>query len=119
MERNACPNPRIKSLIDYAISHNTFEESLMEKAGYPMLKLGKREKIYYTIRQDGEVVLTPATAPEGNDPVLGQLLNFLANDIAHRPEHLQSVDVGLITRIQSLVGHVEIDLDAPLSTDDG
>ena len=27
----------IKSLIDYAISHNTFEESLMEKAGYPML----------------------------------------------------------------------------------
>lgn len=27
----------IKSLIDYAISHNTFEESLMAKAGYPML----------------------------------------------------------------------------------
>jgi hemerythrin len=27
----------IKSLIDYAISHNAFEESLMEKAGYPML----------------------------------------------------------------------------------
>ena len=27
----------IKSLIDYAVSHNTFEESLMEKAGYPML----------------------------------------------------------------------------------
>lgn len=27
-----------KSLIDYAISHNTFEESLMEKAGYPMLE---------------------------------------------------------------------------------
>ncbi|MCQ4347652.1 bacteriohemerythrin [Pseudomonas stutzeri] len=28
----------IKSLIDYAISHNAFEESLMEKAGYPMLE---------------------------------------------------------------------------------
>lgn len=28
----------IKSLIDYAISHNTFEESLMKKAGYPMLE---------------------------------------------------------------------------------
>ncbi|WP_455233220.1 hemerythrin domain-containing protein [Geopseudomonas aromaticivorans] len=26
-----------KALIDYAVSHNTFEESLMEKAGYPML----------------------------------------------------------------------------------
>lgn len=27
----------VKSLIDYAISHNSFEESLMDKAGYPML----------------------------------------------------------------------------------
>lgn len=26
-----------KALIDYAISHNTFEESLMENAGYPLL----------------------------------------------------------------------------------
>lgn len=24
----------VRALIDYAISHNTFEESLMEKAGY-------------------------------------------------------------------------------------
>lgn len=28
----------IKAVIDYAISHNTFEESLMEKAGYPLLE---------------------------------------------------------------------------------
>lgn len=28
----------VKSLVDYAISHNTFEESLMEKAGYPMFE---------------------------------------------------------------------------------
>ncbi len=27
----------VRALIDYAISHNTFEESLMENAGYPML----------------------------------------------------------------------------------
>lgn len=27
----------VKAVVDYAISHNTFEESLMEKAGYPML----------------------------------------------------------------------------------
>ncbi|HHX34232.1 MAG TPA: bacteriohemerythrin [Gammaproteobacteria bacterium] len=26
-----------RGLIDYAISHNTFEESLMKQAGYPML----------------------------------------------------------------------------------
>jgi len=28
----------IKAIIDYSISHNTFEESLMEKAGYPLLE---------------------------------------------------------------------------------
>ena len=42
------------------------------------LKLGKRDKIHYTIRQDGEVVLTRAKVSEVNDPVLGQFLNFLA-----------------------------------------
>ena len=82
------------------------------------LKLGKRDKIHYTIRQDGEVVLTRATASEVNDPVLGQFLNFLANDIARHPEHLKAVDASLVKRIQSVVGHAEIDLDAPLSADD-
>lgn len=81
------------------------------------LKLGKRDKIHYTSRQDDEVVLTRATAPEDNDPVLGQFPGFLANDVARHPEHLQAVDAGLVTRLQPLVGHVEIDLDAPLSAD--
>ena len=32
----------VKSLFDYAISHNSFEEGLMEKAGYPMLEPHRR-----------------------------------------------------------------------------
>lgn len=32
----------VRSLFDYAISHNTFEEGLMEKAGYPMLEAHQR-----------------------------------------------------------------------------
>ncbi len=32
----------IQELIDYAISHNTFEEGLMEQAGYPMLEAHRR-----------------------------------------------------------------------------
>lgn len=82
------------------------------------LKLGKRDKIQYTIRPDGEVVLTRAAAAEGEDPVLGQFLGFLARDIANHPERLQSVDTGLLQRVQSLVNGVEVDLDAPLSADD-
>lgn len=82
------------------------------------LKLDKRDKIHYTIRSNGEVVLTRAGVTKGEDPVLGRFLGFLARDIASHPERLQSVDTGLVQRIQSLVGDVDADLDAPLSTDD-
>lgn len=82
------------------------------------LKLGKRDKIHYTIRPDGEVVLRRAVAAEGDDPLLGQFLQFLAREIADHPDRLQSVDAGLVAHIQSLVGGVEVDLDAPLPADD-
>ena len=82
------------------------------------LKLGKRDKIHYTIRPDGEIVLTRAGAAEGEDPVLGQFLNFLARDIVSHPQRLLSVDAGLVRRIQALIGDVEVKLDAPLSADD-
>lgn len=82
------------------------------------LKLGKRDKIHYSIRPDGEVVLTRAAAIDENDPVLGKFLGFLARDMASHPERLQAVDSGLVQRIQSLIDGVEVDLDASLSEDD-
>jgi antitoxin PrlF len=82
------------------------------------LGLGKRDKIRYTIRPEGEVVLTRARGPAEADPALGAFLGLLARDIANHPERLQAVDAGLAQRARSLVGAVEVDLDAPLSTDD-
>ena len=82
------------------------------------LRLGKRDKIHYTIRPSGEVVLTRAEASAHDDPVLGKFLGFLARDIASHPERLQAVDAGLVQRLQSLVADVEVDLDAALSADD-
>ncbi|MDA8390218.1 MAG: type II toxin-antitoxin system PrlF family antitoxin [Gammaproteobacteria bacterium] len=82
------------------------------------LRLGKRDKIHYTIRPSGEVVLTRAEASEGDDPVLGQFLGFLARDIASHPERLQAVDAVLVHRLRSLVGGIDVDLDAALSADD-
>lgn len=83
-----------------------------------VLRLGKRDKIHYTIRPGGEVVLTRAEPVTDDDPVLGQFLAFLAHDIASHPERLQTIDAGLVQRLQSLVGNVEVDLDAGLSADD-
>ncbi len=81
------------------------------------LRLGKRDKIHYTIRAGGEVVLTRAEASE-DDPVLSQFLGFLARDIASHPERLQPIDDNFLSRILSLAGDTEVDLDASLSADD-
>ena len=82
------------------------------------LGLAKRDKIRYSIRPGGDVVLIRANVSEGDDPVLGQFLGFLARDIATHPERLRAVDAGIVQRLQSLVGGIEVDLDAALSADD-
>lgn len=82
------------------------------------LRLNKRDKIHYTIRPSGEVVLSRAESTENDDPLLGHFLAFLAHDIATHPSRLQAVDAGLVQRLQSMVGDVEIDFDSALSADD-
>lgn len=82
------------------------------------LRLGKRDKIRFTIRPDGDVVLTRAVVPTSEDPVMGRFLNFLANDISNHPERLATVDAGLVQRIQFLVGDLHVDIDAALSAED-
>lgn len=82
-----------------------------------VLGLGKRDKIQYTIGSNGEVVLSRVNA-EGDDPVLGEFLRFLANDMTVSPERLQLVDDQLVQHLRALTKEVEIDLDAPLSPDD-
>jgi antitoxin PrlF len=82
------------------------------------LHLSKRDKIHYTIRPGGEVVLSRADTSEEADPVLGQFIGFLARDISNHPERLQSLDSGFVQRLQSLTAGIEVDLDAALSVDD-
>jgi len=82
------------------------------------LKLGKRDKIHYTIRPNGDVMLTRAASKSEQDPVLDPFLALLARDIARHPERLQMIGPDAVQHIQSLVGAVEIDLDAPLLASD-
>ncbi len=82
------------------------------------LKLGKRDKIHYTIRASGEVVLTRVETSGEEDPLIAQFLGFLASDLASNPARLQTLDATFVQRIRSLVSDVEIDLDAALSADD-
>ncbi|MHB1271845.1 MAG: type II toxin-antitoxin system PrlF family antitoxin [Rhodanobacter sp.] len=82
------------------------------------LSLGKRDKIHYTIRPGGEVILSRVEIAKEADPVLEQFLGFLARDITSHPERLEAVDTSMVQRIQSLVGGMEVDLDAVPSADD-
>lgn len=81
------------------------------------LRLGKRDKVHYSIRPNGEVVLSRAEVSEADDPVLGQFLSFLSRDMAEHPERLQALDASFVQRLQHLSTGIEVDLDAPLSAD--
>lgn len=82
------------------------------------LGLAKRDKIRYSIRPSGEVVLTRADASEGDDPAFRPLLDYLTRDIATRPERLKPLSAGLVRRLRSLTRSATIDLDAPLPADE-
>lgn len=82
-----------------------------------VLGLNKRDKICYTIQSDGQVVISRADKTQ-SDPILGQFLNFLARDIEKNPQHLQAISSDLVSRVQSLVAEVDLDLDASLSDED-
>lgn len=96
----------VRGLIDYAISHNTFEESLMEKAGYPLLDAHKglhdafRERAgNYALRLD-----------QGADPmriareVRVEIGLWLINHIKREDQHYvpfvkKSLDQGFVSRM--------------------
>ena len=81
------------------------------------LRLSKRDKIHYSIRPTGEVVLSRSGNTE-EDPAVGAFLNFLANDMAQNPERLQAIDPGLAHHLQSLVAQVDVDLNLALPVED-
>ena len=81
------------------------------------LGLSKRDKICYLIQTDGTVTIIRSEDSK-DDPILTKFLNFLAQDMEHNPQHLQPISTETLQHVQSLVGEVDIDLDAPLADED-
>ena len=80
-----------------------------------LLHLNKRDRITYTIDENGRVLISRAS---DEDPVLGEFLAFLANDIQKNPSHVRSISPILLEHARNLIKDVEIDLDAPLDDKD-
>ncbi|PKH00152.1 type II toxin-antitoxin system PrlF family antitoxin [Paraglaciecola sp. MB-3u-78] len=81
------------------------------------LRLSKKAKIKYAIQSDGSVVISRAEAKQ-SDPVLGEFLSFIANDMQAHPERLKPLTASMRESVESLVEVVDIDLDAPLPDQD-
>jgi len=79
------------------------------------LGLGKRSRLAYDIGADGVVTLRRADA---DDSALEPFLELLARDIHDHPERLQQLPSALRSRIDDLVSHIELDLDAALADDE-
>ncbi|MCU1716077.1 bacteriohemerythrin [Pseudomonas sp. 5P_3.1_Bac2] len=95
-----------RGLIDYAISHNSFEESLMEKAGYPMHDAHHRVHEGFKTRAEGYL----RRIDGGAEPlkVAREMRTdiglWLINHIKHEDQHYaacvkKSLDRGLMARM--------------------
>ena len=52
------------------------------------LKLGKRDKVHYSILDNGDVLLRRSNPVEAVDPVMEHFLDFLSQDLQAHPERL-------------------------------
>jgi hemerythrin len=101
-----------RGLIDYAISHNPFEESLLEKAGYPMHDAHHREHEGFKQRTEGYLSRIDA----GAEPLKvaremrSDIGLWLINHIKHEDQHYaacvkKSLDRGLVSRMLGKLLH--------------
>ncbi len=83
------------------------------------LGLRKRDRIRYSLRANGEVVLQRVSPdPIEEDPALAPFLALLERDMTAHPERLQPIGADLVRRLQDLVGGIEVDLDEALPDDE-
>ncbi len=82
-----------------------------------LLRIGKGDHIRYRV-DDGGRVYIEAVRDGDADPALGAFLDFVEADIKAHPERLKAFDGALHDRLKALVGHIDVDLDEPLSEDD-
>ncbi len=80
-----------------------------------LLHLSKRDKINYTVEENGKIIISRANE---EDPLLGDFLNFLANDIKDNFSSIQPISSALIDRARHLTTGMDIDLDISLDDKD-
>lgn len=76
------------------------------------LGLSPGDKIAFRLDEDG--VSIRRADHQDDDPALAGFLAFLAQDLEHRPEVIAGLSPALMERLNQLVGHLDVDLEAAI-----
>jgi antitoxin PrlF len=71
-------------------------------------------RIAFRVDKNG---VTVARADEGEDPAIGEFIDFLAEDIKQRPEAVKALSPELAARIAALTAEIDTDPDAAIDGD--
>ena len=83
------------------------------------LGLEKGSKISYQIQDDGNVLIfRQDDNQDESDPILEQFLDFLEQDMVKNPQRIKAITSSTVERMQSLIGDMSVDLDAPLEDEE-
>ncbi|MCK0744894.1 type II toxin-antitoxin system PrlF family antitoxin [Chromohalobacter nigrandesensis] len=82
------------------------------------LKLKRRDRLHYTVRPNGEVVLSRAGDEPSQDPVVAGFLAFLERDLQAHPENIRPATTSTFAEAERLTSGIEVDLDETLPVDD-
>ena len=53
-----------------------------------------------------------------SDPILDKFLDFLSGDMEQNPQNIKAIVLSDVDKIESLVGEMNVDLDAPLEDEE-
>jgi antitoxin PrlF len=79
------------------------------------LDVGPGDRLAYIV--EGERAVIMKANADGEDPVIGAFLEFLARDMIGAPETLTALTPELIARAGMLVDGIQSDPDAPIEGD--
>ncbi len=84
------------------------------------LGLEKGSKISYHLQANGSIIISRQEnkQEEGAGPILKQFLDFLAQDMTNNPQNIKEISSSTVNRVKSLVGDIDIDLNAPLEDEE-
>lgn len=84
-----------------------------------ILNLRKGDRIKFAPTEDGRVVIElDRSQTSDEDTALTGFLKLLENDVRDNPEKIAAFNAGRLARIDTLVGDLDVDLDAALDPED-